>query len=191
MPTMTKAPQGPRWPQASVTPVTSHQPCEAGRAGEEEGLGVHWVRCLARQRTESRGCDDTESAGSLHKVGLEAPVGRDVIQPQADQVAVGASSQCIQGTHSLTYRTEVALPCCYSDRHLTLDNKSWQLSFNKTHRSLVREENIDLRVGQGGPCHEATGGTSPGQAQGHFSLNQAGSCDSPTAEQAGRSAVPL
>lgn len=71
----------------------------------------------------------------------------------------------------MTYKTEVALPCCYSDRHLTLDNESWKLSLYKTHHNLIREqENIDLKVGQGGPRHEATECTSLGQAPGSFQL---------------------
>lgn len=98
MPTMSKAPPGPRWPQALVTPVTSHQSREAVPAGGEEKPGARGARSLAWQHEEDRGCDNTERKGSLHETSgaalntLEIPGGRNTIQLWVGKVTAGVSS---------------------------------------------------------------------------------------------------
>lgn len=52
MPTVSKAPQGPRWPQALFFPIIFHEPHEADPPGREGRLEASWAGCLARKHEE-------------------------------------------------------------------------------------------------------------------------------------------
>lgn len=67
MPMIFKAPHVPKWLQASVIPITFHQPSEAAPLGGEERVETSWATCLARQQRKAESV--TTKGSSEHSGG--------------------------------------------------------------------------------------------------------------------------